>query len=162
MLYRSLLVTIASSALALPSPLPGAGVIAPTTISTASVDHPHRGADVHALSAEMRAGLQPHHNAGQDEADPLLFRHRFEHHDPDTDKLTYYQYIAKRHPHVNILTHEDVAECSSSMTRDGNITVHMTMTASSTMPSQIKAGNIVVAGKGLHCTTPSTAFCVHM
>ena len=46
------------------------------------------------------AGLRPHHATGQVPGDPTLFRHRYQHHDPKTNHLVYYQYEARRHDHV--------------------------------------------------------------
>ena len=39
-------------------------------------------------------------DSGADKDDPLLFRHRWQHHDAEANKLWYYQYEAKHHPHV--------------------------------------------------------------
>ena len=50
--------------------------------------------DIHAV------GLRPHHAVGQSADDPLLFRHRYQHHDLQTNRLLYYEYEAKRHAHV--------------------------------------------------------------
>ena len=60
------------------------------------------------LTREMLAGLMPHHDSGADKDDPLLFRHRWQHHDVKENKLSYYQYEAKRHPYVAVLTDKDV------------------------------------------------------
>lgn len=40
-------------------------------------------------------------------ADSLLFKHRFEHHDPRSGKMVYYQYSARRHKHVIVLDEEE-------------------------------------------------------
>ena len=52
--------------------------------------------DVDAIIAD---GLDPKH-ATVDKDDPLLFKHRFEHHDAATDRLTYVQYEARQHTDV--------------------------------------------------------------
>mgnify|MGYP006142173223 CR=1 FL=1 len=59
--------------------------------------------DVHA------PGLRPHHNTGQADEDPLVFQHRFQHHDHATGELLYYEYEARRHAHV-VRTHLRCAE----------------------------------------------------
>ena len=58
-------------------------------------------------------GLRPHHSSGAASEDPLLFRHRYQHHDAATDRLLYYQYEAKRHPNVVMLT-DMVDSCEAS------------------------------------------------
>lgn len=50
-----------------------------------------------AANVDLRKGLNKHSIANDD---PLLFKHRFAHHDPETDDLTYFEYRAKRHADV--------------------------------------------------------------
>ena len=55
--------------------------------------------------------------------DPLVFSHRFEHFDPDEpEKLIYYQYEAKRHANVTVLSAEHVAKCTMTTNSAGNHT----------------------------------------
>ena len=94
------------------------GVLAPLTKSlsaqVANTGHSMNAPPVgKPLSKEMLAGLMPHHDSGADKDDPLLFRHRWQHHDAEANKLWYYQYEAKRHPHVSVLSETDVTSCSS-------------------------------------------------
>jgi hypothetical protein len=70
--------------------------------------HQDQGNDLGAVAT----GMRPHHSAGASAEDPLLFQYRFQHHDPLTDTLTYYQYKAKRHAHVVILGPDDVDLCT--------------------------------------------------
>ena len=65
------------------------------------------------VAAEHEHGLRPHHSSGAAE-DPLLFRHRYQHHDAASDRLVYYQYEAKRHPHVVMLEDIGVNKCEAS------------------------------------------------
>jgi hypothetical protein len=69
------------------------------------------GGDGH-MSALMAAGMRPHHAAGVSDGDPLLFRHRFQHHDAASGALTYYQYEARRHAHVVVLEAHQIEGCS--------------------------------------------------
>ena len=98
-------------------------------------------------------GLHPSHTSGMDEHDALLFRHRFQHHDPEHDILMYYQYEAKRHPHVTILKADDLHACTATGTPDGNVTVHLTLPTGRVPLSKFAAGNIVVASD-ITCATP--------
>ena len=59
-------------------------------------------------------GLRPHHLSGQSNDDPLLFRHRYQHHDQKTNHLVYYQYEARRHAHVVHLDDLAVESCSAT------------------------------------------------
>lgn len=72
------------------------------------------GDDEHARERSMldhlRAGMHNENDASAD--DPLLFRHRFQHHDAASDDLTYYQYEARRHAHVVVLEAHHVQACT--------------------------------------------------
>jgi len=72
---------------------------------------PHAPSDTDRFHA---AGLRPHHASGQSNDDPLLFRHRYQHHDQETNHLVYYQYEARRHAHVVHLDDLAVESCSAT------------------------------------------------
>jgi len=59
-------------------------------------------------------GLRPHHNTGAATEDPLLFRHRFQHHDVDTGRLLYYQYEARRSSRVTMVDDIGIISCVAS------------------------------------------------
>ena len=69
-------------------------------LGTASAWSPHLSTSRPQNEAIHDAGLRPHHAAGQSDHDPLLFQHRYQHHDAKSGHLLYYQYEAKRHAHV--------------------------------------------------------------
>ena len=66
-------------------------------------------------------GLRPTHHASVD-GDKMLFTHRYQHHDPVSDRLTYYQYHARRHDHVVVLSRSDVRSCTAMPTANDNFT----------------------------------------
>ena len=61
-------------------------------------------------------GLRP--KAKATEEDPLLFRHRYQHHDSASNRLLYYQYETKRHPHVVVLDDIGVQSCEAASSDD--------------------------------------------
>jgi hypothetical protein len=67
-------------------------------------------------------GLRPIHNASSHE-DQLLFTHQYQHHDPVSDRLTYFQYHARRHGHVVVLSQSDVRSCTAMPTANDNFTL---------------------------------------
>ena len=106
----------------------------------------------------IKAGTNPHHNAGASAADEHTFSHRFQTLHPVTNQLTYYEYQVQRHPHVTILD-ADALEgaahqaCTSSVHEDGNVTVHLRFTPDKLNQANLKAGSIVVATGGV-CRMP--------
>ena len=92
-------------------------------------------------------GLRPHHSSGAASEDPLLFRHRYEHHDPATDSLLYYQYEAKRHPNVVMLT-DMVDSCEASDGGGGDNVTDIKLAIS--VPMNMTNGTIIVGD--VNCT----------
>jgi hypothetical protein len=70
------------------------------------------------------------------------------------NQLVYYEYDAKRGPHVNLLEPEDVTACNSALHRDGNITYHLTMSKHKAKAYSLKQGHIVHA-KDVYCKLPN-------
>ena len=64
----------------------------------------------HLADAEHSAGLQPSHEE-LDLEDPLLFKHRYAHRDVTNDRMIYYEYRARRHEHVLMLSTLDIQSC---------------------------------------------------
>lgn len=64
--------------------------------------------------AAIEKGFNPHADTKlHADEDPLVFSHQFQHFDPeDSSKLIYYQYKAKRHANVTVLSAEHVAKCT--------------------------------------------------
>ena len=71
----------------------------------------HDFVDPGGVAAKHEHGLRPHHSSGAAAEDRLLFRHRYQHHDAASDRLVYYQYEAKRHPHVVMIDDIGVHQC---------------------------------------------------
>ena len=67
-------------------------------------------------------GLRPALNKSDNNDDKLLFTHRFEHHDPSIDRLLYFQYHARRHEQVVVLSETEVRSCTAVEVTDGNLT----------------------------------------
>lgn len=119
----------------------------------------HRAMYASAATADADAiasGMRPHHNAGSTTQDPLVFKHRFQHHDPISKRLLYYQYEARRHAHVIMLADLDVQSCTAKPTElNGNLSIVFSLE----MPSQklgtanITQGSIVV-GENMDCVLP--------
>ena len=61
-------------------------------------------------------GLRP--SAKATEQDPLLFRHRYQHHDGASNRLPYYQYETKRHPHVVVIDDIGAQSCEAAFPND--------------------------------------------
>ena len=95
-------------------------------------------------------GLWPHHDAGRDPSDPLLFKHRYQHHDAETDQLVYFQYEAKRHAHVVMLDAVGVASCVVSPLSSNRTDLALMLL---TAPPPLRNGSIVVSKAAL-CVTP--------
>lgn len=64
-----------------------------------------------ACSEALAAGPAPESGDLSQSGDPLLFRHRFQHHDVGTGRLLYYEYAARRHSHVVPLTDLGIESC---------------------------------------------------
>ena len=92
-------------------------------------------------------GLRPHHSSGAASEDPLLFRHRYQHHDAATDRLLYYQYEAKRHPNVVMLT-DMVDSCEASDGGGGDNVTDIKLAIS--VPMNMTNGTIIVGD--VNCT----------
>ena len=61
------------------------------------------------------------HEPSSEAKDPLLFKHRLQQHDATSNKLTYYEYSARRSGHVLILNQLDVQSCISQVSGSGTI-----------------------------------------
>ena len=70
-------------------------------------------------------GLRP--KAKATEEDPLLFRHRYQHHDSASNRLLYYQYETKRPPHVVVLDDIGVQSCEAASSDDQPDTTTITI-----------------------------------
>ncbi|EOD09423.1 hypothetical protein EMIHUDRAFT_432837, partial [Emiliania huxleyi CCMP1516] len=92
-------------------------------------------------------GLRPNHSSGAAADDPLLFRHRFQHHNAATDSLLYYQYEAKRHPNVVVLT-DMVESCEASDGEGGDDVTDIKVATS--VPMNMTNGTIIVGD--VNCT----------
>ena len=102
---------------------------------------------IHAL------GLRPHHSRGQSKEDPLLFRHRYQHHDQTTNRLIYYQYEAKRHAHVIILSELGVESCIATPYPGGTAVLTMVVPIGDD-PNRLRAlkEGAIVLGGDINCT----------
>ena len=94
------------------------------------------------------AGLRPHHNTGAAAEDPLLFRHRFQHHDANTGRLLYYQYEARRSSRVTMVEEMGAISCAAS--DRGNSTSVDLAVADAAAIRGIAVGDII-AGTGPSC-----------
>ena len=94
-------------------------------------------------------GLRP--TAKATEEDPLLFRHRYQHHDGASNRLLYYQYETKRHPHVVVLDDIGVRSCEAASPDDQpNITTITIVVKDQAGAGSLTSGTVVV-GHELGC-----------
>ena len=97
------------------------------------------------------AGLRPHHNTGAAEEDPLLFRHRYQRHNAETDRLLYYQYEARRHAHVVMLNDLAVISCIVVAAAGSSAALQLHVEANDKLrDANLTAGSIIV-GRELGC-----------
>ena len=96
------------------------------------------------------AGLRPHHNTGGVQGDPLLFRHRYQHHDDRADQLTYYEYEARRHAHVVMVNDLDMSSCLADEDEEGQLLIKLTLPVDKLRTSNVTRGSIIV-GDNLEC-----------
>ena len=99
----------------------------------------------------IAAGLRPHHDTGSTPEDPGLFRHRFQHLSAD-DKLTYFEYEARRHMHVVFTDDLDVKFFTMRAIGE-NTVLTLTLNASSQALTEanLTVGSILV-GEAEGCT----------
>ena len=101
----------------------------------------------------IASGMNPPSDSGADPNDPLLFKHRFQHHNPDTNELLYFQYEAKRHAHVQLLGGEDVRRCRARAHPSGDTSTEVDLTISRASHARIKPDNVVVLADGCNSHT---------
>lgn len=91
-------------------------------------------------------GLRPTHSKSYD-GDKLLFTHRYEHHDPESDRLLYFQYHARRHEQVVVLSEIEVRSCTAMQAVGSNLTMlTLTLTPSASVSDiNLTLGSIIVA-----------------
>ena len=106
-----------------------------------------RGPDHNLIHATIAKGLQPSAEIGQDERDPLLYRHRFQHHDEHTDSLTYFQYEARRLPSVKFVRATDVKSCSM-IKEDPTSKIANISLAFSSRAIEIEKGSVLLLADG--------------
>jgi hypothetical protein len=99
----------------------------------------------HELGLRLRGGATPE--------DPHLFRHRYQHHDEASNKLLYYQYEAKRHPHVVVLEDLGVQSCVAAPQADQPNTTALTLVVRDQEGAARLASGAVVLGHELGCVT---------
>ena len=93
--------------------------------------------DIHA------AGLRPmKHTANK--SDPLLFKHRYHHHDTHANRLVYYEYEARRHAHVIMLDEMQVMSCFLQFDENDAKLTWLTLRIPANLSSNITAGSILV------------------
>eukprot|EP00325_Prymnesiales_sp_UTEX-LB-985_P003380 CAMPEP_0174704474 /NCGR_PEP_ID=MMETSP1094-20130205/8057_1 /TAXON_ID=156173 /ORGANISM="Chrysochromulina brevifilum, Strain UTEX LB 985" /LENGTH=2563 /DNA_ID=CAMNT_0015902535 /DNA_START=134 /DNA_END=7825 /DNA_ORIENTATION=+ len=93
---------------------------------------------------EHAAGLNPHHAAGASAADPLLFQHHFKYHDPSTDQLTHYQYEARRHAHVVMLSALGMQACTATQNGSVSILTLVCNASEAELLATLTSGSIIV------------------
>ena len=103
--------------------------------------------DVDAIIAD---GLDPKH-ATVDKDDPLLFKHRFEHHDAATNRLTYLQYEARRHAHVVILDDLNATFCTYQTDNENSTLITLDVLTTLFNSVNLTLGSIL-AGGAAHCS----------
>ena len=105
------------------------------------------------LNVKHHLGLHPHHSTTRSAEDPLLHRHRYQHHDEGTGELLYYQFEGKQHRHVFYAEGiAGVLGCEVAVEPNGKGPTAITLL----LKDEVSAGNItagaVIVGDGLDCT----------
>ena len=66
------------------------------------------------------------HKAEAAAEDPFLFKHRLQYHDALSNKLTYFEYSARRHEHVLMLNEMNISSCALEVAGGRIQTIHLT------------------------------------
>jgi hypothetical protein len=66
------------------------------------------------------------HKAEAAAEDPFLFKHRLQYHDAASNKLTYFEYSARRHDHVLMLDEMNISSCALEVAGGQIQKVHLT------------------------------------
>ena len=85
--------------------------------------------------------------------DPLLFSHRYQHHDEATNRLIYYQYEARHHPHVVNLEDLGVRSCEVTRQNDAPNITAITLEFEDRRSASSLGPGVVVLGHELGCVS---------
>jgi len=80
------------------------------------------------------------HKAEAAAEDPSLFKHRIQYHDAISNKLTYFEYSARRHHHVLMLNEMNISSCALEVAGGQILKVHLTSRDHDGLRMNITAG----------------------
>ena len=99
------------------------------------------------------------HKAEAAAEDPFLFKHRLQYHDAASNKLTYFEYSARRHDHVLMLNEMNISSCALEVAGGQILKVHLTSRDHDGLRMNVTAGTFlshlplapVFIGSRVHC-----------
>ena len=80
------------------------------------------------------------HKAEAASEDPFLFKHRLQSHDAFSNKLTYFEYSARRHHHVLMLNEMNISSCALEVVAGQIQNVHLTSRDHNGLRMNVTAG----------------------
>ena len=85
------------------------------------------------------------HKAEATAEDPFLFKHRLQYHDAVSNKLTYFEYSARRHHHVLMLNEMNISSCALEVVAGQIQNVHLTSRDHNGLRMNVTAGTFYLA-----------------
>ena len=85
------------------------------------------------------------HKAEATAEDPFLFKHRLQYHDAVSNKLTYFEYSARRHHHVLMLNEMNISSCALEVVAGQIQNVHLTSRDHHGLRMNVTAGTFYLA-----------------
>ena len=83
------------------------------------------------------------HKAEAAAEDPFLFKHRLQYHDAASNKLTYFEYSARRHDHVLMLNEMNISSCALEVAGGQIQRVHLTSRDHDGLRMNVTAGTFL-------------------
>ena len=95
------------------------------------------------LATEKAVQEAKFHKAEAAAEDAFLFKHRLQYHDAVSNKLTYYEYSARRHRHVLMLNEMNISSCALEVAGDQIQKVHLTSRDHNGLRMNVTAGTFL-------------------
>ena len=83
------------------------------------------------------------HKAEAAAEDPFLFKHRLQSHDAVSNKLTYFEYSARRHDHVLMLNEINISSCTLEVAGGQIEKIHLTSRDHNGLRMNVTAGTVL-------------------
>jgi hypothetical protein len=95
------------------------------------------------LATERAMREAKFHKAEAAAEDPFLFKHRLQYHDAASNKLTYFEYSARRHDHVLMLNEMNISSCVLEVAGGQIQRVHLTSRDRDGLRMNVTAGTFL-------------------